>query len=89
MLTTRNSRCTADCQAREPVRKACAGDSEAVLDSGGKTVVLAEAARHKPDEARELKRIISKVICLPREANDVRTCHPNTFSETTCGGVQD
>ena len=37
------------------------GDSEAVLDRGGEPVVLAEAARHKPDEARELARIRSKV----------------------------
>ena len=38
-----------------------AGDSEAVLDRDGEPLLLAEAARHKPDEARELARIRSKV----------------------------
>ena len=37
------------------------GDSEAVLDRDGEPVVLAEASRHKPDEAHELARIRSKV----------------------------
>jgi hypothetical protein len=49
------------------MRKGHAGDSEAVLDGGGEPVVLAEAALHKPDEARELKRIRSKVHCAKRK----------------------
>ena len=61
-------RCPAVSEAPHLTQGARAGDSEAVLDGGGEPVVLAEAALHKPDDARELKRITSKVHLTKREA---------------------